>query len=306
MDEIIPLYDAIQVHRHEYSSGGADYSVTTLLDPPRVVHLNKRHVHKVDLFIQDMYHSWTGTASHNYMEFCLNKVMDEDGKPKYKCEERNSVTIHDRVVSGAFDVLWLKRMSLWDLKNTSTWKIMFGDKHDWTAQQNMYRYLYWNKNRETIKDLNIIGMFRDWSKANKMRYGKNYPSYPVMKYALPTWDLQKTYNFMAERVALLKAEEDTADDDLPLCTPEDTWSSPDKCAVKADNRKNALRVCDSLEQAKEWVAAYLSKPTCKHKIGQLSYDIRVSERTRCEHWCPVNSYCNQYNNYLKAVAMAGR
>ena len=67
MDEIIPFYDAMQVHRGEYSSGGADYSVTTLLDPARVVHLKKRHEKNVNLFIQDLYHSWSGTAAHNYL-----------------------------------------------------------------------------------------------------------------------------------------------------------------------------------------------------------------------------------------------
>jgi hypothetical protein len=305
MDEIIPLYDAMQVHRWEYDNGGADYSVTTLLDPPRVVHLNKRHLAKVDLWIQDLLHSWTGTAAHAYMEFCLKKVMEDDGSPKYVCEERNEVTINNRVVSGSFDILWKKMLSLWDMKNTSTWKIMFGSKDDWTAQQNMYRYLYWLKHHETIKSLNIIGMFRDWSKANKMRYGREYPTYPVLKYALPIWDLNKTYDFMVERVELMMAHEDTADDDLPLCTFEDMWSRPDKYAVKADDRKNALRVCDSLQDAKEWVAQYLSRDSCKHKIKQLSYELRASERTRCEHWCPINRYCNQYHDYLTAIANGG-
>jgi hypothetical protein len=305
MDRIIPLYDAIQIHRHEYSSGGADYSVTTLLDPPRVVHLNKRHVHKVDLWVQDLMHSWTGTASHSYMEYCLNKVLDKRGKPKYRCEERNSVTMSNRLISGAYDVLWLERLSLWDMKNTSTWKAMFGDKLDWTAQQNMYRYLYWLKTKETMKELNIIGMFRDWSSANKMRYGKNYPNFPVVWYPLKRWSLEDTRDFMQERVDILKAEEDTPDDALPLCTYEDMWSKPDKWAVKADNRKNALRVADSRQDALDWIAAYLSKDSCKHKAKQLSLECRPSVRTRCEHWCPINSYCNQYNDYLKALAVHG-
>jgi hypothetical protein len=301
MDEIIPMYDALQVHRGEYSSGGADYSVTTLLDPPRVVHLNKRHINQVDLFIQDLYHSWSGTAAHNYLEFCLDKVRDKHGVKKYVCEQRNSMTIHSRLVSGAFDALWLEKLSLWDLKNTSTWKIMFGSKDDWAAQQNMYRLLYWNQHNVELKELWIIGIFRDWSKANKMRYGKGYPNTPVIKYGLPIWGMQETLDFMTVRVLELKAQEDVHDDDLPFCTFEDMWAKPDKVAVKADNRKNALRICDSMKDAETWIENYLNGATCKHKPEQLSFDIRRAERTRCEHWCSVNGYCNQYQNYIKTL-----
>ena len=71
MDNIRPLADAIQVHRGQYSSGGADYSVTTLLDPPRIVHLNKRHLSKVPLFVEDLLHSYNGTGAHDYWEKML-------------------------------------------------------------------------------------------------------------------------------------------------------------------------------------------------------------------------------------------
>lgn len=303
MDSIIPVYDAIQIHRKEYDSGDTDYSVTTLLDPPRVVHLNKRHVNDVDLFIQDLMHSFDGTASHAYMEYCLNKV---DGGKKYKCEERLRTVIEGRKISGAYDFLWRDEETLWDLKKTSSWKGMFGDKKDWVAQQNIYRYLMWVKDKSELKGLNIIAWYRDWSKNNKMRYGRDYPTWPIMRYELPRWDFEKTYNFIVERTKLMKQHEDTPDDDLPFCSYEDMWSSPDKVAVKADNRKNALRVCDGMDAAKKWVSNYLSKDSCKHKIAQLSFDIRRSARRRCEDWCPINSYCNQYNDYLKAVALDGK
>jgi hypothetical protein len=303
MDAIIPIYDAIQVHRNEYDSGDTDYSVTTLLDPPRVVHLNKRHVKDVDLWIQDLMHSFDGTASHAYLEYCLNKV---DGGAKYTCEERFGATILNRKVSGAYDIYWSADKSLWDLKKTSTWKAMFGSKDDWTAQQNMYRYLIWFHKKIELKHLNIMAWFRDWSKYNKMRYGRDYPVHPIMMYRLSNWDFGDTYNFMEERVQLLKDHENTKDDDLPLCSFKDMWCSPDKVAVKSKKRKNALRVCDDQAAASKWMADLLGKPDCKHKRADLYYDVRRSERIRCESWCPVNTYCNQYNDHLKAVALGGK
>lgn len=305
MDSIMPLYDAIQTHRYNYDSGDTDYSVTTLLSPPRVVHLKKRHEHKVDLFIEDLLYSWTGTASHNYMEDCLKEIVDGDGKPKYKLEERLRVVINNRKISGAYDVLWKDKLSLWDMKNTSTWKVIFGDKHEWAAQQNMYRYLYWIKYKELIKELHIIGMFRDWSMANKMRGGKQYPEKPVVSYQLPLWDVQKTYDFMVDRVNVMIADEDKKDDDLTRCTHEDMWCSQDKVAVKTSRLKRALRVCDNMKAAKKWVSEYMAGPACKDKIDNIVYDVRPSTRTRCESWCPVNVYCNQYHEYLKKLAMKG-
>jgi len=306
MDAIIPIFDAIQVHRNEYDSGDTDYSVTTLLDPPRVVHLNKRHQKDVDLWIQDLMHSFDGTASHAYLEYCLDKVLDKAGEKKYKMEERLRTVIKDRKVSGAYDILWMAKKSLWDLKKTSTWKGMFGDKVDWAAQQNIYRYLMWFNHKFEVGQLNIMAWFRDWSKNNKMRYGREYPTWPIMAYRLPNWDFNDTFNFMEERVQLMIDNEDVKDDDLPLCTYKEMWGSPDKVAVKSTKRKNALRICDDQQAANEWMAAELGKKTTKHKRADLYFDVRTALRRRCEDWCPVNVYCNQYNDHLKAVAMGGK
>jgi hypothetical protein len=97
--------------------------------------------------------------------------------------------------------------------------------------------------------------------------------------------------------------EETPDDDLPLCSFDDMWSKPDKVAVVANNRKNALRVLDSKKEATDWRAVCLGKDKCKYKAGQLSLEFRPAIRTRCEHWCPVNIYCNQFNSYLKDMAV---
>jgi len=303
MDGIKPLSDAIQIHRTNYSSGGADYSVTTLLNPPRIVHLEKRHLQKVTRYVKEQLGSFIGTAIHEYLERCLNKVPDSP----YTCEERLAITIDDRVVSGAYDIVAINSNldeDMYDLKTTSTWKAIFGDKDDWTAQQNMYRYLYWYHKKRKLRTIRVIGMFMDWSAREMQRYGGKYPREKSVEYSLPRWGVDKTYKYMQERVAIMKAEEDTPDDELPLCTYEDMWSKPDKFAVHAINRKNALRVCDTEDDANEWMSEYLTKDTCKHKIAQLYIECRPAVRTRCEHWCPCNTHCNQYNDYLKAVALS--
>jgi len=302
MDNIKPLYDAIQVHRNEYSSGGADYSVTTLLDPPRVVFLNKRHLHKVKLYVEDLLHSYNGTGAHNYWEYCLTKMKNTP----YECETRLSYTVNNRVISGAFDAVYDESV-MYDMKNTSVWKMMFGSKDDWAAQQNIYRWLYWNDRQKLLKQLKIVGLFRDWSLREKQRGGPKYPQYPAMEILLPVWDLQDTYQFMEQKVNGLIKYEDTPDDQLPECSYEDMWSEPDKVAVMSTRLKSrAVRVLSDMKTAKAYVNHYLAGPNCKDSVQTLSYQIRPCTRRRCEDWCPVNKYCNQFAEYNKQKANGGK
>lgn len=303
MDEIIPLFDALQQHDKQYDSGDTDYSVTTLLDPPRVVHLNKRHKHKCQLYVEDLMHSFSGTAMHNYTEQML-LGFDPEGKI-YKTEERLPIIIKKRKVSGAYDIV-MNMEDLYDMKNTSVWKAIFGDRIDWTAQQNMYRYLFFQKHRIELKSLSIIAWFKDWSRRELYRGGKDYPKEPIQWYKLPIWTFDKTIKYMTERVELMAAHEDTKDDDLPECTYKEMWSSPDQVAIKTKRLKRALRVCDSKKAADKWLNDYMQNSRCKDKIKDITYEYRTAERTRCESWCPINKYCNQYHNFLKAVAKGGK
>lgn len=300
MDKIRPLYDAVQVHRNEYSSGGADFSVTTLLDNPRVVFLNKRHLHKVPLFVSDLLHSYNGTGAHAYWQYCMEKIPNTP----YQCEERLSVTINNHIVSGAYDCVYDKR-DMYDMKNTSVWKIMFGSKDDWAAQQNMYRWLYRNKHGIELDSVRIIGLFRDWKKNDMFKSGPKYPKQPAVEYRLPLWEYDETYKFMEEKVNTLIKYNNTKDDDLPYCSFEDMWSKPDQVAVKSTRVKKAVRVLSSQKAADNFVKNYLKGKTCKDSLQTLSYEVRPAKRTRCEEWCPVNGYCNQYQEYLKTKANNG-
>lgn len=301
MDKIRPLRDAILVHRDQYNSGGADYSVTTLLDPPRVVFLNKRHLHKVDLFVEDLIHSYNGTAAHDYWEKMLNLIPNSP----YEMETRLGMIINGRSVKGAFDCVY-NQEDMYDMKTTSVWKAMFGDKLDWTAQQNMYRFLYNEDRNIWLKTLRIVALFRDWSKREMQRSSYKYPKRNCVEYQLPLWEPKDTLSFMEGRVNTMIANEDVADDDLPMCSYQDMWSKPDQVAVKSTRLKKAVRVLSSQKAAENFVKNYLKGLTCKDSVKTLSYELRPASRTRCEAWCPVNKYCNQYHDYLSAKAKGGK
>ena len=298
MDKIAPLRDVILMHAKQYSNDGADYSATTLQNPPRVVHLNKRHGHKMDIFVKQHLASFIGTALHNYAEFLLNKIPNTP----YICEERLHMKVANRDISGAYDLVHKKDMTMGDWKTTSVWKAMFGDYKDWTAQQNIYRLLYYKEHGESLRILKIIAVFKDWSKNEKFRSGPNYPAEPAMEYRMPVWSLKKTKDYMEIQVENLKAYEDTPDDDLPECTFDEMWCRPDQVAVKSTRIKKAVRVLSSMQAAKNFTKNYLGSPTCKDTMGTLSYEVRPAKRTRCEEWCSINKYCNQYQQHLKEKA----
>jgi hypothetical protein len=298
MDDIFPLFEAIQQYRGQYTTGGSDYSVTTLLAPPRVVHLNKRH--HVDQYVEDLIHSFCGTAVHEYVERMLNERFP-DGKT-FKCEERLRTTVLDRKISGAYDYLYLTKDILYDLKTTSTWKAVFGDKDDWSKQQNMYRHMYKMKYNVDLTSLRIFTIYRDWSLANLYRSSKNYPKQRCMEYRLPLMPYGEVDGYMHERVQLMIDNEKVKDDDLPRCSFEDMWSEPDKVAVKSTRLKRAVRVLSCQKAADNFVIKYLEGDKCKDTVSTLSFEVRPAVRKRCESWCPANSYCNQYHEYLAGLA----
>lgn len=295
MDKIVPLYDAVMQHTKEYSAGGADYSATTLLRSPRQVHLQKRHGHKVKPSVEEQLSSFIGTAVHNYIEQMLKKCPNKD---RYICEERMHIEVAGRDISGAYDIIFDK-LGMYDIKTTSTWHYIFGGVEDWEKQQNIYRYMYKQIHGIEIKHLNIIGIYLDFSKYQKMKYGKKYPSHKAMQHKLKVWPYAKTRRYLELQVENLKAYEDTPDDDLPSCTKEDMWADDDVWAVHAKRRKSALRLTHSEVQAREWVVWYLNSKNCKYSLKQLYVQKRPGTRKRCESWCPINKYCNQYHAYNK-------
>jgi hypothetical protein len=78
-------------------------------------------------------------------------------------------------------------------------------------------------------------------------------------------------------------------DELPFCTPDQTWEKPTTYAVKKIGNVKARNVCNTDEEAQAKVAEY----------GK-DYEIivRPGERTRCAEFCSVSRFCNQYKEYL--------
>lgn len=213
--------------------------------------------------------------------------------PNYLVEKRMWDRICDRKISGKFDAIYLPNM--YDYKRTSVWKKMFGDHTAWEEQQNLYCYLCGLVGIE-ITGLHIIAWYKDWDKTRI--YETGYPKDRVELIKLKRWSTEDQKAFLEYRIELQKQAEDMPDDELPPCSSKDMWEKPTKYAVYAYKNnvkgKRASRVVDTEEQANSWIK--WKQEQTKQKTD-YRIEFRPGSRLRCESYCSVNVWCNQYKNY---------
>lgn len=297
MKAIQPVYDAIEQSMRFYSSQGSDYSVTQLIDPPRIVQLRKRHGHKVEINIDNSVSPFIGNGVHAHFEYCLKKVFDADKQPVYQLEQRLFDKILDRKVSGAYDILY-RNTHMFDIKCTSVYKVILDPEFEhWTKQQNFYAYLI-RKDGRHIDSINIIACFLDWREMMMVR-DKNYPRKKIMQYPLKLWTYEEQEKMFMDRLKLHIAAESMKDHELPECTREEMWQQDDKYAVmKKPTAARASRVFPKESEAKDYLKTCQDKDEKGWKSGCV--EARIGERKRCEKWCPVNQFCKQYIDYIFA------
>ena len=270
-----PLVSVIK--NDPYDAGISDISTTSLISPPRIVQLRKRHDHEITEDVADNIYRLIGSNTHHILEL----INDAD------CikERRFYGGYSGWVVGGQIDLYEIKPAILSDYKVTSVWSVINGIKPEYEAQLNINTALMRGEGFDPQK-LQIVNFLRDWSKHKAHETG--YPSCQVYVQDVPMWDRAKVTEFINERVKMHKWNKDIYDEDLPVCTPEERWERPTKYAVQKKGRKSALRLLDSQEDAEKYIDDHgLAVPT--HYI-----EVREGESVRCESYCNVNKFCNFY------------
>lgn len=303
------------VTHDRYDPGSGDVSCTTLIAPAQIFQLSKETMGDLktrdgdDIFLHDLTTEdateriWTlmGSAVHYVLE---NAILDMKAKNEwaedYISERRFYHTIGGKRVSAQIDLLEGDELS--DFKLTSVWTIKhaiaeFGGKPEWTAQLNIQRYLMYHNGIE-VKKLWIMAFARDWNRSGARQSG-DYPPRAV-KISIPLWSIQKTEEYILSRINALYSP-------LPvLCTPDECWESLTMYALKKKGRKSALRVFDNEKDIGEWAVdkghadIALEDPKSvngiKLKTG-FSVEVRIGERRRCQDYCEVMPFCQQYANW---------
>lgn len=254
------------------------YSVTTLLQPLRVTLLKRRHDEDLEEDCADSTYRLLGTAVHRVLEDAKSGDMDFS-------EEKLVIDVGDGyALSGIFDVYQADEFRVCDYKTTSVTKIARNDTHDYWIQTLCYAYMLRKNGFECDKG-RIIAIMRDWMQS-KALYDKEYPQCPVevIDFFFKDEDFVYIENWINERFGLIKQLELLEDDELPECTDEEKFKSPDSFAVKKKGRKTAMRVLNSMELAEQWM----------QENGGDFVEQRKGEPIRCQRYCNCNKFCKYY------------
>jgi hypothetical protein len=276
------------IENDQYTRGNSDISVTGLLQPPRIRLLEREHHDDIVLDYSDETWKILGQSVHAILERANENYDDTI------TEQRLFADIEGWTVSGQTDSLAVHDKILKDYKVTSVWTVVNAlkeGKSDWEKQLNCYAYLYKHNTGETINQLNIIAIARDWNRRELQRRGGDYPRSSIITIDIPLWSEQEQLQFFKDRVSFHRSSEfkHSMDGELPLCSDEDRWKREDTFRVVKKGRKRAIRVLPSLKEAEEFLGS--------NEDG-LSIEVSKGESIRCGAYCNVAQFCNQYKEEL--------
>mgnify|MGYP003650515632 FL=1 len=189
-------------------------------------------------------------------------------------------------------------MIIVDYKTGSVMTFIFnpdGLKPEWISQTNSYRYLI-EKAKPGVKvsALYILVIFRDWRSSDAKKRA-DYPHAPILQLPVPMWSWDDTEKYIEERIALHQEAAYSAlvGETLPDCTDEEMWMQPEKWAVfKNASAKRAMKICTSEDDAAAWAKE-------NNLQGGHVIEHRPGKRTRCEDWCKVSQWCDQFEKYME-------
>jgi len=270
--------------RPTYSKGKAHLSVTQLLNSPKIVALNKKFEDEIEQDASDMVWSIFGSAVHNILEH----GKDEN----HIVEQRLHKEYDGWNISGAIDLQVLNPdgIDVKDYKTTSAWAVM-NEKVDWENQLNMYAGLVEDVKQIPVTSVGIVAVIRDWSR-REAGTREGYPEAPIKEIPIRLWTKEERNAYISDRIALHSACDFALETDgaLPDCTPAEMWEKPAVWAVRKVGGKRAHSLYESEDLANVALA----------ELGKgYEIEVRKGERTRCSNFCPVNTWFNQYQYYLK-------
>ena len=280
------LPDAIvrAVTNDEYTRGESDISVSQLISPPRLTALWEQHDNEIEEDVSERIWALLGQLMHALLERAGDDALTEERLYSDRLGWR---------FSGQFDrVVLVNRGSdtyeVNDYKLTSAWSVQHGGKESWTQQLNLYCLLLREHGFRVVK-AGVVAFLRDWRRNDALRY-QDYPQHQVARVPIDVWDDEAQELYLASRIRAHQATRGPKGV-LPDCTPEERWQQPTKFAVMKAGRKSALRLLDSLDEAKAWVRSEGFNPTGLKAINIVE---RPGENTRCEGYCGVAPFCSQW------------
>lgn len=260
----------VRAVKHDTYTGGGDISTTRLIDSPQIRALQKKYSKAIVEDVADRLWSLMGQAIHH--------VLERAAEDNAIVEKRYFMDVEGWKLSGQIDRMLPDEGILQDWKFVSTWKADGDDS--WTKQLNILRQLV-KANGYEVKQLEVVAIFRDWSRATADR-DKDYPQSPVKIIRIDVWSDEKAMDYIKERVIAHQK----ADTEPALCSDEERWKTATTYALMKEGGKRATKVALTIEDLGE------VKPGYEVVKREGSYK-------RCESFCQVSAFCDQFKKDRK-------
>ena len=274
------------VSADDYERGDAEYTATELIRPSRILVYSRRYADKMVEDVSDRVWAFQGQTKH----IVLERIARTD-IARYLVEKRFSAIMPGVKpicnISGQIDLFDTKDATLYDWKETSVWKFMLGDTKEWEQQANINLYLM-RMNGFDVKRLVNIAILKDF-KARKARFSRDddYPKCAVHVMPLPMWSVGAAQDYIVKRVEKHRAEAANP----PVCSKEERWQRDASFAVMRTDRKRAIKLCMSRDQA-EAVMLHHMKIAPPGDSKKFFIEERGAEPVRCLDFCPVQTFCD--------------
>lgn len=139
-----------------------------------------------------------------------------------------------------------------------------------------------------VQQVKNIAILKDF-KARKARFSRDndYPKCAVHVMPLPMWSIGEAQDYISKRVLKHRAEAANP----PVCTKEERWQRDASFAVMRSDRKRAIKLCMSRDQA-EAVMMHHMKIAPPGDSKKFYIEERGAEPVRCLDFCAVQTFCD--------------
>lgn len=272
-----PFVDALT---RDYEYKDKRYSVTSLLKGNKEIILTRRHFNEMEEDVSDSIWLLFGTAVHKVLEEA-KEAHDELKETKIAYEFPNGYTM-----SGQQDLYSESLKRITDYKTGSVWKVIYGDWEDY-RKQCLYYALLFRKIGFECDNAEIVMILKDHSKKDA-RLKPDYPKHPVyiQHFDFTDQDFEEAEKEIMAKFEELDNLENVPDDAILECNKKERWATDDKYAVMKKGAKKAVKLCNSEEEAKEYISAGKGD----------SIEFRPGEDKKCNEYCSCKEFCNFWKN----------
>lgn len=277
-----PFVDAVT---SDYKPTPKRYSATALLKGTREAILQRRHHDEIVTEVADSVWMIFGSAVHSILE----NAQETETQLK---ENRIEVEMPDGyTLSGIFDLYDDSTGTVTDYKTASVWKVIYDEWDDYRDQLLIYCWML-RQMGFNARNGEIVALLKDHSKT-KAKIDHSYPQHPVFikRFEFTDADFDNIEEWLFAKFREIERCEKLTDDELPICTTEQRWATPDKWAVKKKGNKKATKLFESEAEADDY-ANYLSNSSGKPHIVEY----RSGTDKKCAEYCSVCDFCSYWKD----------